>query len=307
MTRLSPSAGALLCLLAGATLISFSAVMVRLVSVGPTASAFYRVLIGGLALALWTRLRGKALWAGWSALGLAALAGLLFALDLSLWHRAILLLGPGLSTILANFQVFAVAGVGVLVLGEKPGWRLGVSIPLAMLGLWLLVGVNWRELGDGYQHGVVLGLLTACAYGSYILCLRWSVRRVGGLDSMANVALISLVCAVILWLELLGSGESLAVSSAWDWGWLVVYGLICHAVGWVLISLALKQVAASRAALALLLQPTLSFVWDVVIFGRPTTALEAGGALLAVAAIYLGTTGGTPAKPRSVHGPEAKP
>lgn len=277
--------------MAGAFLISFSAVMVRLVAVGPATSAFYRMLIGGLALALWARLRGKSLWAGWPALGLASLAGLLFALDLALWHRAIPLLGPGLSTILANFQVFVVAGVGVLVLGERPGWRLAAAIPLAVFGLWLLVGVKWESLGDGYHYGVALGLLTACAYGSYLLCLRWSMRRVGGLDPMANVALMSLVCAGLLLAETWRSGESLVVNSAWDWAWLGVYGLACHAVGWVLISLGLKQVAASRAGLVLLLQPTLSFLWDVLFFGRPTTLVELGGALLAVTAIYLGATG----------------
>lgn len=264
--------------------------MVRLVSVGPASSAFYRTLIGGLALALWTRLRGKALWGGWPALGLAAVAGLLFALDLALWHRAILFLGPGLSTILANFQVFVVAGVGVLVLGERPGWRLATAIPMAMFGLWLLVGIRWSDLGPNYPQGVGLGLLSACAYGFYLLCLRWSVRRVGGLDPMANVALLSLVCAGLLLPEIWRTGESLVVASARDWIWLGVYGLACHAVGWVLISLGLKQVAASRAGLVLLLQPTLAFCWDILFFSRPTTLLEAGGAVLAVAAIYLGAT-----------------
>ncbi|MCG2763879.1 MAG: DMT family transporter [Desulfarculaceae bacterium] len=296
MSRLSQPTAALACLLAGAALISFSAVMVRLVSVGPSSSAFYRMLIGGVALAVWARLRGKALWGGWVGLGAACLAGFLFALDLTLWHRAILLLGPGLSTILANFQVFVVAGVGVLVLGERPGWRLGAAIPLAMFGLWLLVGVRWQGLGPGYHYGVGLGLLAACAYGSYLLCLRWSVRRVGGLDPMSSVALMSLVCAGLLLAALWRSGESLAVTSAWDWGWLAVYGLACHAGGWVLISLGLKQVAASRAGLVLLLQPTLAFCWDVLFFGRHTTLLEAGGALLAVAAIYLGATGRPAAK-----------
>ncbi|MBU2469297.1 MAG: DMT family transporter [Proteobacteria bacterium] len=296
MSRFSQPAVAMFCLLAGATLISFSAVMVRLVSVGPMSSAFYRMLIGGLVLALLARLRGQALWAGWPSLGLASLAGLFFAMDLALWHRAILLVGPGLSTILANFQVFLVAGAGVLVLGERPSWRLGLAIPLAMAGLWLLVGGQWEALGAGYRLGVGLGLLTACAYSSYILCLRWSVRRSGGLEPMANVALISLVSAVLLLSEVWRSGESLAVASAWDWGWLAVYGLACHAGGWVLISLGLMQVAASRAALVLLLQPTLAFVWDVLFFGRPTTALEAGGAVLAVAAIYLGAAGRPGAK-----------
>lgn len=294
MSRLSQPAGALFCLLAGATLISFSAVMVRLVQVGPTTSAFYRMLLGGLALAVLARLRGQRLWVGWPGLALACLQGFFFALDLSLWHRAILLVGPGLSTILANFQVFMVAGVGVLVLGERPGWRLGAAIPLAMFGLWLLVGAHWQGLEAGYRLGVGLSLLAACAYSAFILTLRWSVRRVGGMDPVANVGLFSLVSAALLLMEVGGSGESLAVAAVVDWGWLAVYGLACHAGGWVLISLGLKQVAASRAGLVLLLQPSLAFVWDMLFFGRPTTMLEAGGAFLAVAAIYLGATGGRP-------------
>ena len=296
MGRLSPTVGALLCLLGGASLISFSAVMVRLVQVGPVSSAFYRMLLGGLFLMVLARLRGRALCTGWPSLALALALGFFFALDLSLWHRAILLVGPGLSTILANFQVFLVAGVGVLALGERPGWRLAAAIPLAMFGLWLLVGVNWEGLAPGYRLGVGLSLMAACAYSAFILTLRWSVRRVGGLDPMANVGLFSLMSAVLLFLELGWSGESLAVPSALDWAWLVIYGLGCHAGGWLLIALGLRQVAASRAGLVLLLQPTLAFVWDMLFFGRPTTLLEAMGAALAVAAIYLGAAGRTQAK-----------
>jgi len=37
-------------LIAGATIISFSAVFVKLVHVGPTMAGFYRVLFGGLIL-----------------------------------------------------------------------------------------------------------------------------------------------------------------------------------------------------------------------------------------------------------------
>ena len=285
-----PSPGiSLLFLLAGALLISFSAVMVKLAQVGPATSGFYRVLIGGAALCLVALLRGSRLWAGWPALGGALLAGLLFALDLSFWHRCIIHVGPGVATILSNLQVFALALIGVVFMGERPGWRLAVAIPLAMLGLWLLVGSSWYSHGGDYRLGVVLGLLTACAYTGYLLVLRWSTRLAGGLAIEANMAIISLACALILLAEALRAGESLAVPSAASWGWLALYGLGCHALGWVLISLGLRRVPASQAGLALLLQPTMAFVWDMVLFGRPTTLMEAGGAILALGAIYLGS------------------
>jgi drug/metabolite transporter (DMT)-like permease len=246
------------------------------------------VFLGGLALAVYARLRGRRLWAGWPALGAAVLAGLFFALDLGLWHRSVLYVGPGLGTILANFQVFAMALAGVLWFRERPGWRLALGIPLALAGLWLLVGAQWGELGPRFHLGVGLGLLTACAYSGYLLSLRWAVRRREGLAPEANLALVSLACAAILLPAVLRSGESLAAPTLADWGWLLIYGVVCHALGWVLISRGLMSLPASRAGLVLLLQPTLAFVWDLLFFARPTTWLEAGGAALAVIAIYLG-------------------
>ena len=44
-----------------------------------------------------------------------------------------------------------------------------------------------------------------------------------------------------------------------------------------------------QAGLALLLQPTLSFVWDVLFFARPMSATELLGAGIALLAIYVGS------------------
>ncbi|MCB2226184.1 MAG: DMT family transporter [Desulfarculaceae bacterium] len=284
-----PLFGALASVSGGALLISFAPVMVRLVEVGPSASAFWRMLIGGLGLLLWAAWRGQALWGGWPALAGAGLAGLFFALDLFAWHRAILSLGPGLSTILANFQVFFMALVGVVYFKERPGWRLGAAIALAMAGLWGLVGASWPELSSASRLGVLLSLLAAGAYSGYLLTMRWSLRRIGGLKPVASVALMSLACALLLLPAALAEPGGLAVPALADWGLLGVYGLGCHALGWVLISRGLMLLPASRAGLVLLLQPTMAFVWDIVFFGRATSWLEAGGAFLALAAIYLGS------------------
>ena len=51
------------------------------------------------------------------------------------------------------------------------------------------------------------------------------------------------------------------------------------------------MVSTTQAGVALLLQPALSFVWDVLFFERPMSAVEIGGALLALLAIYLGSRG----------------
>src|SRR6185295_49722 len=93
---------ALLQMLAGAILISTTSIFVKLAHVGPTISGFYRMgfggvmlLVGLLALGQWRRLRtADVLW--------LIVPGVSFAIDLMLWHRSIIYVGPGLATLLGN-------------------------------------------------------------------------------------------------------------------------------------------------------------------------------------------------------------
>jgi drug/metabolite transporter (DMT)-like permease len=304
--RLTPATTALLQLALGAALISFSPVLVNVAHVGPTVSGFYRLLFGGLALALIVLLRGERLWAGRRHMAVAVIAGAVLAVDLAVWHRSILLIGPGLATILGNFQVFFLGAYGVLVLHEHPSVRLKTAVPLAVLGLFLIFGLDWSGLQPGYRLGLLLGVLTGLFYASYILSLRWAQSAPGAPSAMVTVALLCLVGSVFAAGAVQIEGESFRIPDAWSWGVLIAYGLIPQVAGWVLISRALPQVEASRAGLVLLLQPALAFVWDLLLFRRPTTAVELLGAALTLCAIYLGATGrrpvsNTPPPDRSTH------
>jgi drug/metabolite transporter (DMT)-like permease len=273
-------------LLLGAVAISFSAVFMKLVAVGPTAAGFYRMFLGGLVLAMllaWKRERPQAS-GGMIWIGVAALA---FALDLILWHRSILAIGTGLATLLANFQVFIVAVVSVAFLGERGGWRLALAVPLALVGLALIVGVEGGELGAQRGLGIALGLGTAVCYASYLLALRAGRAAHAG-SPTALVTLISLGSAALLAVAVPLAGESFAIPSGRDAALLVAYGVVGQVLGWVLISRAVDQVPASLLSLVLLLQPVFAYVWDVVFFARGFTATELGGAALALAAIQLG-------------------
>jgi len=275
--------------LAGAAMISFAPVFVRLVHVPPTTSAFYRTLIGGVMLLSLVRLRKERLGFSRGALLALAGAGLFFALDLWAWHRSIWFVGPGLSTLLANFQVFFLALAGIVLFRERLRKELVIAIPLAIAGLTLIVGFDWNRLGSEYRWGVFYGLLTAVAYAAYILSLRRA--RVGGSRASVagDLAVASLFSAAALLISVFAEGVSLAVPSFADGALLVAYALVAQVLGWLLISSSLKDVPASLVGLLLLLQPTLAFVWDVLIFGRGFGGMEIGGAVLALMAIYLGS------------------
>ncbi|MBI4776921.1 MAG: DMT family transporter [Deltaproteobacteria bacterium] len=278
-----------LCL--GATAISFSAVFVKVAHVGPSVSGMYRTLFGGLLLLLATLLKREQFVPSGRSIFLCGVCGLFFALDLWFWHRSIHYIGPGLATLLANFQVFFLAIIGIILFGEKPSWRFVAAVPLAITGLSLIVGLDLGGLAFQYKIGLIFGLMTAVWYTAYILLFRKSQNELRSLSAMANLAYISLFTALLFFLESTFRHESLVIPDAQTWLALLAYGCLCQAVGWMLIAKGLSRTRTSLAGLILLLQPTLSFVWDVLFFDRPTTPVEGLGAALAIGAIYMGITG----------------
>jgi len=277
-------------LLAGAAMISFAPVFVRLTPVSPTDSAFYRTLFGGLMLAAWVFARRTPVERR-SGVALVALlaAALLFAADLAVWHRSIWYVGPGLATLLGNFQVFVLAMVGILFFREKARWELLLAIPMAFVGLGLIVGFDWRSLDADYRWGIFFGLATALFYSAYILALR-RARAASPQGSIASdLMIVSLVSAACLYVGSGVGGAGIAVPDPGAAWMLAAYALVAQVVGWLLISGSLPHVPASRVGLILLLQPTLAFIWDVLIFAREFGAQETVGAALAIAAIGLGS------------------
>ncbi len=61
-------------------------------------------------------------------------------------------------------------------------------------------------------------------------------------------------------------------------------------MGWLIITRALPQIRVSLVGMILLLQPALSFVWDILFFNRDTTLVSLTGIVITLAAIYLGVT-----------------
>ena len=286
-----PHLSPLVSVLIGAGCISFSAVWVKLTTVPPTVSAFYRVFFGFLILLAICLVRRE-----YHALGLrqllwGLLCGLFFALDLFCWHASIGFVGPGLATILANFQVFILAGAGLLFLGERLQLHFLLAVPIALGGLYLLVGGPWQSLGTDYRWGLVYGLLTALCYSGFLLILRKLQQEAPSFSFFFNLMLVSGASALFLGLWLAGSSTSFVIPDSTNWLALISLGLFSQTIGWALIAGGMPRLRASLTGLVLLMQPLLSFVWDVSLFDRPTTLVNWVGVTGTLLALYLGMLG----------------
>ncbi|MCB0421278.1 MAG: DMT family transporter, partial [Bdellovibrionales bacterium] len=151
-------------LVAGALIISFSPIFVKLIELGPTWIAFWRATIAASFLFLFQfKLPNRANYK--SFFKLSFLAGLTIALDLFVWHKSIKMIGAGLATVLGNTQVIYMVVFSIWIFKEPLTKKKTSSLLLAILGVLLIsnIEIPSEVSSDQFYLGVVYGLLTGVA------------------------------------------------------------------------------------------------------------------------------------------------
>ncbi len=284
---------AFIALLAGAIGIAFAPIFVRLSELGPSATAFHRLLLAAPFLWLWMGLDHRR--AGGTGrkpatardFGWLALVGLLFAADLGLWHWSIRLTSVANATLLANAAPIFVTLAGWLALGQRftPVFLAGMAV--ALLGAVLLMGSS-VTLGLDHLLGDGLGLATAVFYAGYML----AVKKVRADFSTATVMAWSAAAGAIALLPLaLVSGESIIATTATGWGVLLALALLSHVGGQSLIAYALAHLPAAFSSVSLLLQPVAAALLAWLILSEALGLLQGLGGAVVLAGIAIARRG----------------
>jgi drug/metabolite transporter (DMT)-like permease len=269
---------------AGALCITFSAILVKLADVSPSAAAVYRcayALPWLFVLAIWEHRRHGPREGGERRF--AVLAGVMLAVDLICWHQAIHDVGAGLGTVLGNLQVVIIPFVAWAVLSERPSSRILVVLPLVFAGVVLISGaLEHGAYGENPPRGILFGVATGICYSGFILLLRRGnadTRRPAGplLDATLTATVTALVLALLI-------GQTDLEPSWPAHGWLATLALTSQVVGWMLISFSLPRLPAALTSMILTVQPVGSVVFGVLLLGEEPTILQVAG----VAAIVAG-------------------
>ena len=286
--RLQPQRLALPALLGGGIAIGFSPVFVRLSQLGPIATGFYRLLLALPLLWLWMRWDARTAAGtapgtanvGWLAV---AVPGILFAGDILFWHWSITYTTVANATLLANLAPIIVTVGAWLFLRERVGLAFLAGMGMAMGGAALLVNAS-AALGTRYVLGDLLGLVTACFFGSYVV----AVARLRDRHAASTIMLhSSAVTCVLLLAATLLSGESLLPASAGGWIVLCALAWISQAMGQGFIAYALGHLPASFSALAILIEPLTAAVLGWLWLGEELGVLQAVGGVIVLAGIAV--------------------
>ncbi len=270
-------------LLAGAIIIGFAPILVRLTETGPAAGGFWRMLFA-LPLLAPSALRAKAAplaatfkWGLW--------AGVLFAIDLGVWHYAVGFTSVANATALSNTTPVVVTAVGWLMFRERPTGAFLAALALALGGAFVMAAAKGS---GGHGHAPVLGDLLALGaalfYGGYFVVIRLQ-RRAGASTAhlmfwtSVSAAPTLLIAALLLHERILPAGPG---------GWAACVGLgVMHATGQGAIAWALGRPPASLTSVVVLVQPVAAAGLGWVILGEAVGPVQALGAVILLAGVVL--------------------
>jgi drug/metabolite transporter (DMT)-like permease len=274
---------AYLALVAGIVCIAWSAIFVRWTDIPGPASAFYRMLISAVVLLPTFATDRKRERLSGRTLGIIALGGLFFALDLALYNTSILRTSAANATLLGNNTPIVVGLLTWLIFRRRP-------LPSFWLGLLMAVGgslvILWADLSRHARFGIgdVMALGAAACFAVYLLATE-QVRTTTSTLAFLRLAMIA-TTLVLLFLNL-AMGISLRVPHRHTWWALLGLGLVSQLGGYLALTYALGHLPATITSISLLTQGPLTAVMAAVLLGEPLTLPQIVGGMLVLSGVAL--------------------
>lgn len=274
---------AFLALLAGNIALSVGAMFVRLAEidgVGPTASAFWRMTLALPFLIVLAGRESRWLLPPRPSIGVAAAAGIFFALDLAAWHLGILQTKVANATLFGNCASLLLVFWGIFLTRTLPrGWQ-AFAIFLAFAGAALLMGQSY-ELSPAYLVGDLLSLLAGVLYTGYVILMQ---RVRDTLAPWTALSIASFVCVPILLGTALALGETIMPH---DWTPLILLALTSQIIGQGLMTWSLPRFSPLVIGLTLLVQPAGAALAGWIMFGERLSTVDVFGGAMVGAALVL--------------------
>ena len=282
----------------GGVVVSFAPILYALSDANPLTGAFFRMAyaIPFLLLIIWFRKAKDPRTINTRLI--AVIAGFAFSLDFLAYHSTVDWIGTGIGTLIGNSQVIIVTLMSWWLFGERPNLSILISLPIVMIGLVLISGVlDDDPYGEYPVRGVVAGVFTAIFYSAFLIIYRFANKE---LAPAVNLQFDSTVgCAIGLLILSFLPLQSIYVEPI-DFepkfpthGWLLALAFLSQVTGWLAIAYSLPRLPAAYTSFAILLQPTFTIIWGIILLSESPSMQQAIGMFLILGSIIAVNTSGS--------------
>lgn len=261
----------------GVLVLSFDALLVRLVDASPYDIGFWRGTLVFVSMSAFILITGRVQqFRQYAAHGVAALViTVLYGINTGLFVLSVNHTSVANAVVVLASSSFFAALFSWLLLRETIPLRTWVAILVALAGVLIVFA---GSLGLDQWLGDALALLLAMLMGLMLTLL----RRLPNLPKMPVVAFSGLVTALLC----LGFAEPLALNAT-SYGWLAVMGLLQMPVASVLIMTATRYLPAPEVSLFLLIETLLGPVWVWLVLNETISPLTFVGGAAILGAIFV--------------------
>ena len=215
------------------------------------------------------------------------IAGILFALELGLWHWSLTYTTVANSTFLVNLGNVGVGLTAWIFLRERPDWIWAFAIIVACAGAAAL-SLGGAVDGKTSLRGDLLAIGAAILVSCYIVASKVARRTLGGLEAIFWLTFVEVLVAALL---VMSFGERFLPA---HWSGFIVplfLALIVHVGGQGLIITGLGHTPTAIAGILILVQPVVAAAISWQLFDEPLTPLQAGGGFLILIGILISQRG----------------
>lgn len=272
-------------LLVGGVIMGFSPVLVREAEVGAFASAFWRVTFALPLLLLWALWETKRTTQKFKIefSKPAIVAGILFAGDLAFWHLSILNTTIANATFLTGLAPVWVILFSNIILKEKPPRNAFLGIFICLLGMALLINASFR-LDPSRLIGDLYGVITSLFFGFYCIAIRIGTRS----SSNSNLFLVStIVTAIVLFGVTAISSEHFAPATERGWAALASLGILTHAGGQGLLTIAIAALTAAFSSLVIFIEAVTAAFFGWLLFDEKMDWIQLIGCVFILLGIWV--------------------
>ena len=211
-------------------------------------------------------------------------AGFCSAFDHALWADAINKTQVSSATLLNSISPIWVSLIAVLFLKEKITKKFWFGLILVIAGISVISGFLSGGLSAGSMEGNLLAFVSSFFYAGY-----YSFTEVGRRHfSTLNQMWISLFfCTLTLGITMLAGGYSFTGYSRETTLAFITSSLICQLGGYFCLTYALGKLPATLVSPANEIQPILSSILAVFLFGEPFRAPQILGSLAILSGLFL--------------------
>ncbi|UCD17048.1 MAG: DMT family transporter [Candidatus Zixiibacteriota bacterium] len=265
--------------------VSWAAILIKLAGAGPLPTAFYRMALSSIILAIpaYPKARATLRILTRRQLALLVFSGFMLGLHFASWITSLFYTSISNSVILVSTNPAFVLISEAVILKEKIPVRSVVGMIVALAGIIIISGGDF-SLGREYIIGDVLAIFGAVCVALYLIAGR---QLRAGMDNLSYTFPVYSLAALTILVFTIADGESLVDYPARTWLFFLLLALIPTLMGHSLYNWLLKYTSAHLVATTVLGEPVGATILAIIFFDQIPGWTTILGGILILSGIFI--------------------